>query len=66
MSEVDVDGMAVEVKPSTNILLHLAAVWQLAAKRQSHRMASDVEVWMKQRCVTEFLHVEKIASIDIH
>ena len=29
-------------------------------------MASDVEVWMKQRCVTEFLHVEKIAPIDIH
>ena len=30
-------------------------------------MASDMEVRMKQRCVMEFLHVEKIApSCDIH
>jgi len=29
-------------------------------------MASDVEVHMKQRCVIEFLHVEKIAPNDIH
>ena len=29
-------------------------------------MAPDVKVHIKQRCVTEFLHAEKIASIDIH
>ena len=29
-------------------------------------MVSDMEVHMKQRCVTEFLHVEKSAPTDIH
>ena len=28
-------------------------------------MASDMEVRMKQRCVTEFLHAEKIPPNDI-
>ena len=28
-------------------------------------MASDMEVHLKQRCVTEFFHVEKMSSIDI-
>ena len=28
-------------------------------------MASDMEVCMKQGCVTEFLHAEEIAPIDI-
>ena len=28
-------------------------------------MASDMEVYIKQRCVTEFFYVEKIASTDI-
>jgi len=30
------------------------------------KMASDMEVHMKQRCVIEFLHAEKIAPNDIH
>ena len=38
----------------------------MAAEGQSDKMASDMEVHMKQRCVTEFLHVEKMAPIDIH
>ena len=42
-----------------NIPLHFVAVWQRAAEGQAVRMASDMEVPMKQRCVTEFLHVEK-------
>ena len=50
----------------TNIPLHFVAVWQTAAEGQSERMVSDIEVSMKQRCGTEFLHVEKIAPIDIH
>ena len=29
-------------------------------------MASDMEVHMKQRCVIEFLHAEKLAPTDIH
>jgi hypothetical protein len=29
-------------------------------------MTSDMEVRMKQRCVTEFLHAEEIAPTDIH
>ena len=29
-------------------------------------MLSDIEVCMKQRCGTEYLHAEKVAPIDIH
>jgi len=38
----------------------------MAAEGQSDKMASDMEAWMEQRCVTEFLHAEKMAPIDIH
>ena len=38
----------------------------MAAEGQSDRMASDMEVHMKQRCVTEFLHAENIVPTDIH
>jgi len=39
----------------------------MAAEGQSDRMVSDMGVQMKQRCITEFFHVEKkIAPIDIH
>ncbi|MEQ5179387.1 hypothetical protein [Proteus genomosp. 6] len=50
----------------TNIPFHVVAVWQMVAEGQSDRMVSDMEVCMKQSCVTEFLHVEKMAPIDIH
>ena len=33
----------------------------MAAEGQSDKMAFDMEVCMKQRGVTEFLHAEKIA-----
>ena len=33
---------------------------------QSDRIESDTETHRKQRSVTEFLHVEKIAPIDFH
>ena len=39
---------------------------QVTAEGQSDKMVSDMEVCMKQRCVTEFLHAEKMAPIDIH
>ena len=29
-------------------------------------MISDIEVCMKQKSVTEILHVEKVVPIDIH
>jgi len=41
-------------------------MWQLAAEGQSDMMVSDMEVCMKPRCVTEFLHVEKTLPVDMH
>ena len=38
----------------------------MRAEGQSEKTASDTEVCMKQRCVIEFLHVEKTAPSDIH
>ena len=38
----------------------------MAAKGQSDTIASDVEVQLKQRCVIEFLHAEKMSPTDIH
>jgi len=58
MLEVDVGGKAVEVEPSCQYSLPCVVVWQMAAEGQSDRMASDMEVHMKQRYVTEFLHEE--------
>jgi len=37
----------------------------MAAEGHSDRMSSDVEEQMKQRCVNEFLHAEKMAPTDI-
>jgi len=39
---------------------------QMTTEGQSDKMAPDMEVHVKRRCVTEFLHVEKIAPNDIH
>ena len=66
IAEVDVGGTAVQVEPSTNILLHVVSVWQIVAKGQPDRMVSDMEVQMKQRWGIEFLHVEKMEPIDVH
>jgi len=41
-------------------------VQQVAAKGQSGKMVSDMEVLMKQMCGTEFLHVEKMAPTCSH
>jgi len=43
----------------TIIPLHFVALLQTAAEGHSDSMTSDMEVHMKQRCVTKFLHVEK-------
>ena len=36
----------------------------MAAEGQSDRMVSDMEACIQQRCVTEFLHAEKMTPID--
>ena len=41
-------------------------MWQVGAEGQSDRVVSDMEVGMKQRCVTEYLHEEQMAPTDIH
>jgi hypothetical protein len=51
---------------SLTSLLLFVAERQIAVEEQSVKMASDMEVLTKQRCVTEFLHAEKIAPVDIH
>jgi len=38
----------------------------MTAEGQSDKMVSNMEVRMKQRCVIEFLHAEKISPSDIH
>ena len=38
----------------------------MTAEEQSDKMVTDMEVCMKQMCVIEFLHVEKIAPKDIY
>jgi hypothetical protein len=48
-----------------NIPLNFVAVRQMTAEGKYKKMASDLEVRMKQRCVIEFLHAEKIAPNDI-
>ena len=45
-------------------ILLLCDRWQ--QREQSESMASDMEVYMKQRCVIDFLHAEKMAFIDIY
>ena len=52
-----------KLNPPTNITLNVAAMRQMAAERQHGTMASDVEEHTKQRCVTEFLHVEKNGTL---
>ena len=37
----------------------------MAAEGQSDKMASDLEVGIKQKCATEFLQEEKMAPSDI-
>ena len=38
----------------------------MAAEEQSDRWVSDIEVHVKQKCATEFLHEEKMALTDMH
>ena len=38
----------------------------MAAEGQADRMAADMDTGRKQRGAAQFLHVEKMAPIDIH
>ena len=38
----------------------------MAAEGQSDKMMSDMKMHVKQRCVIEFLHVEKNCLLEIH
>ena len=58
-SEVDVGGVTVEVEPSLQYSVFVAA------EGKSDRMASDMGVYVKQRYATEFLHEETIVPTDI-
>ena len=60
-SEVNAGGMV-----PVYILLHVNAVQQMAAEEQPDNMSSDAEVRMKQRCVVEFFHKEKVSSADVN
>ena len=53
------------LNPPSNIPLYFCCC-EMAAEKQSDRMASDMEVHNKQRCVSEVLHVEKMVTINIH
>ena len=64
---VSVGTIAVKLNLPTNTSLNFVAMGQMKAEGQSDKMPSEMEVHMKQRCVSEFIHVEKkIASSDIH
>ena len=52
MAEIAVGAMAVEVVPFS-LIYHYMLLWQQMG--ESDRMVSDMKVFMKQRCVTEFV-----------
>ena len=49
----------------TNILLPVVAERQMAAEGRSDRMATYMRARIRQRCVSEFLHVGKNGAIDV-
>ena len=48
------------------MLHYVVSVQQMAAEEQSYKTTSNMEECMKQRCVTEFIHVEKMSYTGIH
>jgi len=58
--------MKVEAEPSHQDSITFVAMWQMTAKGQSDKTASDMEVFMKNQYGIEFLHAEKMAPTDIH
>lgn len=58
-SEIDVGGMAAQVDPSHQYPATFCCHVKMVAEGQPGKMASDAEVCMKQRYLTEYLHEEK-------
>ena len=66
-SEAEVGGMASEMESSHQYsTMFCCHVTDDNRRVKLDKMKSDVEVYMKQRFVIEFLHVEKMALITIH
>jgi len=59
-------GQQEKLNLPTNILLYFVSVWQMAAEGHFEKMMSGKELPMKERCGIEFLHAERITSIDVH
>ena len=59
MTKVNVGDTEVGAEPSHQYSIPCCCERQMAAEGQSDTMVSGMEVQMKQRCVTEFLHTEK-------
>jgi len=58
--------MAEEVEPSHQYPITFCCHETDGSEGQSDRMPSDMEVRMKQRCATEFLHEGKMSPAGIH
>lgn len=56
----------VDVVSSTNTPINFVAMQHMEKEGQSDKTASDIEMCMNQRCVIQFLHVERITLNDIH
>ena len=65
-SEADVGGVAVGVEPSHQYSMTCYCRVTDGSRGAVRHSGSDVEVHMKQRCVTELLHVETMSPTDIH
>ena len=64
-SEAD-GGMAVEANPSHQYSTPFSYQVTDGSRGAICRMVSGMEVSLKQRCITEFLHAEKMVPTDIH
>jgi len=66
VSEADVGCMAVEAEPSHQYSIKCCCPVTDGAEGHSDTTVYDMEVWMKQRDVTDFFYAEKKAPTDIH
>ena len=58
--------MTVEVERSWQFSVKFCCIQHVVVEGQSDEIVSDMEVYMKQMCVIELLHVEKFVPIDTH
>ena len=65
-SEVNAGGMAVQVEPFQKYSFTFCCHGTDGSRLQSDKVVYDKEVRLKQRCVTKFLHEEKMAFTDMH